>query len=56
LAPVARTALEGVRNIALPTGHSGLLVDEEVADLVAGLLREGAPAPEAHVDGTPRPT
>ena len=56
LAPVARTALEGVRNIALPTGHSGLLVDEEVADLVAGLLREGAPASEAHVDGTPRST
>jgi hypothetical protein len=56
LAPVASTVLEGVRHIALPTGHSGLLVDEEVAETVAGLLREpDAPAPE-HVDGTPRPT
>jgi len=56
LAPVARTALEGVRNIALPTGHSGLLVDEEVADTVARLLREPFPAAEAHVDDTPHPT
>ena len=39
LAPVASTALEGVRHISLPTGHSGLLVDDEVAELVAGLLR-----------------
>jgi pimeloyl-ACP methyl ester carboxylesterase len=52
MAPVASTVLEGVRHIALPTGHSGLLVDEQVADLVASLLRE----PAAHVDGTPRPT
>jgi pimeloyl-ACP methyl ester carboxylesterase len=56
LAPVASTALEGVRNIALPTGHSGLLVDEEVADTVARLLREPFPASEAHVDVTPHPT
>jgi pimeloyl-ACP methyl ester carboxylesterase len=56
LAPVARTALDGVRNIAIPTGHSGLLVDEEVADTVARLLREPFPPAEAHVDGTPRPT
>jgi pimeloyl-ACP methyl ester carboxylesterase len=40
LAPVASTVLEGVRHIALPTGHSGLLVDEQVADTVADLLRE----------------
>jgi pimeloyl-ACP methyl ester carboxylesterase len=58
LAPVARTVLEGVRHISLPTGHSGLLVDEQVADTVAKLLREPAtPAPTgASVDGTPRPT
>src|SRR3954465_15810749 len=28
LAPVASTVLEGVRHIAVPTGHSGLLVEE----------------------------
>lgn len=57
LAPVARTVLEGVRHIALPTSHSGLLVDEHVAETVAQLLREpdGATA-AAHVDGTPQPT
>src|SRR5258708_2781836 len=53
LAPVASTALAGVRHIALPTGHSGLLVDEQVADLVAGILRELEPAAQPHVDDTP---
>jgi triacylglycerol lipase len=38
LAPIASTALEGVRHVALPTSHSGLLVDEEVANIVADLL------------------
>jgi triacylglycerol lipase len=52
MAPVASTVLEGVRHIALPTGHSGLLVDEQVADIVTSLLRQ-APA---DVDVTPRPT
>jgi pimeloyl-ACP methyl ester carboxylesterase len=42
LAPVASTVLEGVRHVALPTSHSGLLVDEEVADTVSRLLRERA--------------
>jgi pimeloyl-ACP methyl ester carboxylesterase len=42
LAPVARTVLEGVRHIAVPTGHSGLLVEEQVADIVTRLLREPA--------------
>jgi len=54
LAPVASTVLEGVRHIAIPTGHSGLLVDEQVADLVADILQEeaGAEAPAADpVDG-----
>ena len=56
LAPVASTVLEGVRSIALPTGHSGLLVDEQVADAVAQLLREPAAPPPtgASVDGPPR--
>jgi pimeloyl-ACP methyl ester carboxylesterase len=40
LAPLASTALDGVRHIALPTGHSGLLVDAEVAEVVVGLLKE----------------
>jgi pimeloyl-ACP methyl ester carboxylesterase len=48
LAPVASTVLEGVRHIALPTGHSGLLVDGQVADVVASILRE--------VDGARCPT
>jgi pimeloyl-ACP methyl ester carboxylesterase len=57
LAPVARTVLEGVRHIALPTSHSGLLVDEQVAETVAQLLREPVgEAGAAHVDGTPQPT
>jgi triacylglycerol lipase len=52
MAPVASTVLEGVRHLALPTGHSGLLVDEEVADVVASLLRETA----GQVDGARGPT
>jgi pimeloyl-ACP methyl ester carboxylesterase len=40
LAPLSSTVLDGVRHIALPTGHSGLLVDGEVADVVVGLLKE----------------
>lgn len=47
LAPVASTVLEGVRHIAVPTGHSGLLVEEQVADIVTRLLRE----PARTVDG-----
>jgi hypothetical protein len=40
-APLASTVLEGVRHVALPTGHSGLLVDATVADALADLLRTG---------------
>jgi pimeloyl-ACP methyl ester carboxylesterase len=40
MAPVSSTVLDGVRHIALPTGHSGLLVDVEVARVVADLLAE----------------
>ena len=40
LAPLATTILDGVRHITLPTDHSGLLVDAEVADVVADLLAE----------------
>lgn len=38
-APLASTVLEGVRHVALPTGHSGLLVDAAVADAIDDLLR-----------------
>jgi pimeloyl-ACP methyl ester carboxylesterase len=41
LAPLESTVLDGVRHIALPTGHSGLLVDAEVAEVVVRILREG---------------
>jgi pimeloyl-ACP methyl ester carboxylesterase len=50
MAPLSTTVLDGVRHIALPTGHSGLLVDGEVAEVVADLLSDGPP-----VDGTAPP-
>ena len=46
LAPLASTVLEGVRHIALPTGHSGLLVDDHV------FVEDRQPRfPVARVDG-----
>jgi pimeloyl-ACP methyl ester carboxylesterase len=39
MAPVESTMLSGVRHVSLPTGHSGLLVEEAAADLVDGILR-----------------
>jgi len=50
MAPLSTTVLVGVRHIALPTGHSGLLVDGEVAKVVADLLADEPP-----VDGTGTP-
>lgn len=52
LAPSRSTHLPGVRHIALATNHAGLLVDEEVATVIAEVLDagptespgEGAPA------------
>ena len=38
LAPPHTTVLDGVRRIALATGHTGLLVDESVAQTVADIL------------------
>jgi pimeloyl-ACP methyl ester carboxylesterase len=43
LAPLSTTVLRGVRHLALPTGHSGLLVEADVAEVVDGLLRESGP-------------
>jgi pimeloyl-ACP methyl ester carboxylesterase len=40
LAPLGSTVLQGVRHISVATGHSGLLVEEEVADVVDGILRQ----------------
>jgi len=53
LAPLSSTALDGVRQIALPTGHSGLLVDAEVAEVIVDILR--APDSDPAVDA-PRVT
>jgi triacylglycerol lipase len=38
LAPPHTTAFAGVRHLALPTGHTGLLVDESVAHAVSDIL------------------
>jgi pimeloyl-ACP methyl ester carboxylesterase len=38
-APLESTVLQGVRHIALPTTHSGLLVDATVADMLDQVLR-----------------
>jgi triacylglycerol lipase len=40
LAPLGSTVLQGVRHMSVATGHSGLLVEEEVADVIDGLLRQ----------------
>jgi pimeloyl-ACP methyl ester carboxylesterase len=40
LAPLGSTVLQGVRHISVATGHSGLLVEDEVADVVDGILRQ----------------
>lgn len=53
LAPLASTVLDGVRHIALPTGHSGLLVDAEVAEVVVDILRAPDPPSQGPVDATP---
>jgi pimeloyl-ACP methyl ester carboxylesterase len=43
LAPPRTTVLEGVRRLVVPTGHSGLLVDDGVAQTVFDLLAEPTP-------------
>jgi pimeloyl-ACP methyl ester carboxylesterase len=53
LAPLASTVLDGVRHIALPTGHSGLLVDAEVAQVVVEILR--SPSEATAGGGSARP-
>jgi hypothetical protein len=40
LAPLGTTVLQGVRHISVATGHSGLLVEEDVAGVVDGILRK----------------
>ena len=45
LAPPHTTTLPGARHLAVPTGHSGLLVDEGVANTVSDILTAPASAP-----------
>lgn len=40
LAPLASTVVAGVKHVALPTGHSGLLVDNAVVDALDQVLRQ----------------
>jgi pimeloyl-ACP methyl ester carboxylesterase len=40
-APLSSTVLDGVRHVALPTSHSGMLVDAAVADTLVEILRAG---------------
>jgi pimeloyl-ACP methyl ester carboxylesterase len=40
VAPLGSTVLQGVRHIAVATGHSGLLVEEDVASVVDEILRQ----------------
>jgi pimeloyl-ACP methyl ester carboxylesterase len=44
LAPPRTTAMDGVRRLNLPTGHSGLLVDENVAHTISDILTAPAAA------------
>ena len=44
LAPPHTTTLPGARHLTVPTGHSGLLVDEGVANTVSGILMAPTPA------------
>ncbi len=55
LAPLSSTVLDGVQHIALPTGHSGLLVDAEVAEVVVEILPRGTVGP-GPVDATANDT
>lgn len=47
LAPPRTTVLEGVRRLELQTGHSGLLVDDHVAQTISDVLK----APPENIDG-----
>lgn len=39
IAPQGSTRLMGIRHVALPTNHSGLLVDRQAAEVVSAVLR-----------------
>jgi pimeloyl-ACP methyl ester carboxylesterase len=45
-APLKSAALDGARHVELPTTHSGLLVEETVADALAEILDREVNAPE----------
>lgn len=53
LAPPRTTVLPGSRHVSIATGHSGLLVDDQVAQTVSQLLRAGPDGPEQRDDAVP---
>lgn len=53
LAPLSSTVLKDVRHIALPTNHSGFLVDAAVAETIDRLLRAPSPDDGATAIATP---
>lgn len=54
LAPPRTTILGGVRHLAVATGHSGLLVDESVADTVSEILAAPAAPTPVKAGDSPR--
>ena len=50
LVPTSATYLAGVRRICLPTNHAGLLFDDQVADSLGAILREGDKGRASGVD------
>jgi len=55
LAPPRTTRIKGARRVAVPTGHSGFLVDEAVAETVAAILAAPPGALDASLTGGPAP-
>lgn len=53
LAPPRTTVLAGARHVSIATGHSGLLVDDQVARQVSRLLRGDADGTEERNDAVP---
>jgi pimeloyl-ACP methyl ester carboxylesterase len=54
LAPSRTTVLPGARHVSIATGHSGLLVDDQVARQVSRLLRGAPDDADRPVDAVPQ--